>query len=88
MGELVLDSGELTAVAGELSRAGMGMCVLRPGIGACGSSGVAEAFGQAFTMLYDQQTNLAAGWTGLGAQARAAVAVMEQADAALARAVS
>ena len=88
MGELVLDSGEMTAVANELSRAGMGMSVLRPGIGACGSAGVAEAFGQAFTILYDQQSNLAESWTGLGAQARAAVAVMQQADAALAGAGS
>ena len=85
---MVLDAGEMTAVAGELSRAGMGMCVLRPGIGACGSAGVAEAFGQAFTILYDQQSNLAESWTGLGAQARAAVAVMQQADAALAGAGS
>lgn len=84
MSELVLDSAEMSAVATAMSQAGMGMCVLRPGVGTCGSTEVIEAFAQTFTILYDQQSNVAISWTTLGTRGRDAISAMERADAALA----
>lgn len=81
MGELVLDADAMRQVADDFTLAGGGVAVVRPGVGACGCAAVAEAFGQSFSLLSAQWSNVATSYTNLGTRGREAVAAMQAADA-------
>lgn len=84
MAELVLDGARMDSVASSLRSAGGGSGPSCPSVTYCGSDGVTDAFARAFGVLRDQEENTRAGWLALAARADRAVAVMLEADAALA----